>query len=271
MQTDASDLGLGAVLTQLDHHGDEHVISYASRPLTDREKSYSATEKEALAVVFATDHFRVYLLGKDFTLVTDHSALRWLHSVEPKGRLARWVMQLQEYSFDVKHRAGTANGNADALSRLPSEPLVSCATTMLPGTNLYTAQVNDNTISKIIEMKSLDLPKPPFFAWEKDPLLKTFWYIWDDLFLHNGMLVKRLGTSISNYAFVIPNELITFVLKGIHCSPFSGHLGIKRTLKRARERFYWPKMALHITESVKTCIVCAQSKLAPHHKQAPLQ
>lgn len=79
-KVDASDAGLGAVLTQHDIKGDEHVISYASRSLSDREKAYSATEKEALAAVFATDHFRPYLLGQKFTLVTDHSALQWLHS-----------------------------------------------------------------------------------------------------------------------------------------------------------------------------------------------
>ena len=56
-------------------------------------KPILAIEKEALAVVFAIDHFRVYLLGREFTPVTDHIALRWLHSVEPKGRIARWVMQ----------------------------------------------------------------------------------------------------------------------------------------------------------------------------------
>ena len=89
MQTDASDKGLGAVLTQLDSTGREHVISYASRSLSDRKKSYSTTEKEALAIIFAIDHYRVYLLGAEFTLITDHSALQWLHSVEPKGRLAR--------------------------------------------------------------------------------------------------------------------------------------------------------------------------------------
>ena len=105
VQTDASDLGLGAVLTQRDKSGNERVISYASRALSEREKAFSATEKEALAVVFALEQFRVYLLGVHFLLVTDHSALQWLHSIEPKGRIARWVMQLQEYSFTVRLNA----------------------------------------------------------------------------------------------------------------------------------------------------------------------
>ena len=77
------------MLTQSDNSGLDRVISYASRALTNREKGFSITEKEALAIVFATDHFRPYLLGRKFEVVTDHSALRWLHSVEPKGRLAR--------------------------------------------------------------------------------------------------------------------------------------------------------------------------------------
>jgi len=124
-------------LSQIDAYGNERVISYASRPLKNREKGYSATEKEALAVIFATDYYRVYILGKHFTLVTDHSALRWLHSVEPKSRIAHWVMDLQEYAFNVKHRPGTANQNADALSHLPHKtPMCSCAMTMAPGYSL---------------------------------------------------------------------------------------------------------------------------------------
>ena len=274
LQTDASDLGLGAVLTQIDADGNERVISYASRPLTDREKGYSATEKEALAVVFATDYYRVYLLGKHFTLITDHSALRWLHSVEPKGRIARWVMDLQEYTFDVRHRPGTANQNADALSRLPQDvPSYNCATTMTPGYNLQQAQLDDPTVSKIIEMKLSGQPKPPYFVWSKDPALRVYWHCWDDLFITNGLLVKDLTVdkSCPNYAFVIPTNMIESVLTGIHSSPFSGYLGVKRTVLRARSRFYWPRMVTKISDFVRNCPLCAQSKLDPNHKRAPLQ
>ena len=75
LQTDASNTGLGAVLAQIDNHGNEQVIAYASRTLSSREKNYTTMEKEALAVVFATNHFRVYLLGNKFKLITDNSAL----------------------------------------------------------------------------------------------------------------------------------------------------------------------------------------------------
>ena len=266
LQTEASDLGLGAVLTQIDSLGQEHVISYASRSLSNREKRYSATEKEALAVVFAIDHFRAYLLGRPFTLVTDHSALRWLHSVEPKGRIGRWVMDLQEYDFMVFHRPGSANWNADALSRLPlQEPLfypgeptnkgssTACSTAITPGASLQQSQLADARLSKIIELNSNKFPKPPFFVWAKDPILRVFWHCWDSLHIINGLLVKTYLVKkgpIPEYSFVIPTSLIDSVLQGIHSTPFSGHLGMKRTLLRTKNRFFWPEIAAHIKNFV---------------------
>ena len=286
LQTDASDMGVGAVLTQYDSSGQEHVISYASRSLSNREKAYSTTEKEALAVVFATDHFRAYLLGRQFTLITDHSALCWLNSLEPKGRLGRWVMALQEYSFDVQHRAGISNGNADALSRLPAPFPVdnrgchssisspSCVTSVTPESSLQQEQLNDPDLSKVIEFKSHQMPRPPFFVWAHNPTLRALWHCWDTLHLVNGILVKGVQgqpTSLSEYAFVIPFRMIDSVLQGIHCSPFSGHLGLKRTLQRARGKFFWPKMSLHITDFVRSCQSCAQNKLGAPPSKAPLQ
>ena len=123
-RTDASGYGIGAVLAQVDSQGQERVISYTSRTLDDHEKNYSAMEKEALAVIFATNHFRVYLFGRQFHLVTDNRALTWLHSqsLEPKDRITRWVMDLQEFDFIVSHRPGKENLNADTLSRLVTDP-----------------------------------------------------------------------------------------------------------------------------------------------------
>ena len=94
-----------------------------------REQKYSTTEKEALAVVFGTSHFRVYLLSRHFKLITDHNALRWMHTMEAKGRLARWIMDLQEFDFFVVHRAGRIHNNADVLSRLVQTNLLDSATT----------------------------------------------------------------------------------------------------------------------------------------------
>ena len=106
LQTDASDIGLGAVLSQLDNNGLERPVAYASKVLSARERKYCTTEKEAFAVVFGIRTFRTYLLGRPFTVVTDHSALKWLDSMHLKGRLKRWVMELQEFQFSVIHKPG---------------------------------------------------------------------------------------------------------------------------------------------------------------------
>lgn len=96
------------------------VIAYASRLLTDQESKYSTTEKECLALVWAVRKFKPYLEGYHFVAITDHVALSWLMKLrEPSGRLARWVMELQQHDFEIKYRKGTLNRVADALSRYP--------------------------------------------------------------------------------------------------------------------------------------------------------
>ena len=119
LDTDASNEGIGAVLSQVED-GKETVIAYASRVLTKAERAYCVTRRELLAVVTFIQHFRVYLLGRHFVIRTDHGSLTWLRSFRnPEGQLARWLEQLQEYDFDIVHRPGRKHLNADALSRIP--------------------------------------------------------------------------------------------------------------------------------------------------------
>jgi hypothetical protein len=117
LQTDASLLGLGAVISkQTDGKG--HVIVFVSRSLTDTVKKYTVVE-ELHAILWAVSKFSPYLEGCHFSVITDHSALKWVNCLSnPSGRLARWAMELQEYSFDVIHKRGRFNVVADALSRL---------------------------------------------------------------------------------------------------------------------------------------------------------
>ncbi|XP_075527109.1 uncharacterized protein LOC142559392 [Dermacentor variabilis] len=119
VQTDASDLGLGAVLLQ-EFDGVLHPLAFASRALLPAEKNYSVTEKECLAIVFALRKFDVYLDGTKFVVQTDHSALSWLMRLrEHAGRLARWALLIQHYDISVQYRKGSTNVVADALSRAP--------------------------------------------------------------------------------------------------------------------------------------------------------
>lgn len=120
LDTDASDFGIGAVLSQSDDKGVERVIAYASRSLTKSEKNYCVTRKELLSLVHHVKHFRPYLYGQQFKIRTDHGALKWLLTFKnPEGQTARWLQVLAEYDFVIEHRPGRRHGNADALSRMP--------------------------------------------------------------------------------------------------------------------------------------------------------
>jgi transposase InsO family protein len=119
LDTDASDRAIGAVLSQK-QEGVEKVIAYASRSLDRREQNYCVTRKELLAVVYFLRYFKQYLLGRSFVVRTDHAALTWLkRTPDPIGQQARWLEQMEEYTFSIEHRPGIRHGNADALSRRP--------------------------------------------------------------------------------------------------------------------------------------------------------
>ena len=120
VQTDWSKLGMGAILAQLDDAGVERVVAYASKTNTMAEGNYSSYKGEMAAAVWAIAGWRRYLAGRKFTLVTDHQPLNWLRtSGELSGQHARWALKLQDYLFNIIHRPGTLNPNADALSRQP--------------------------------------------------------------------------------------------------------------------------------------------------------
>ena len=102
--------------------GVERIIAYASRFLSGTERNYSVTEKECLAVVWSIKKFRQYLEGFHFTVVTDHSSLRWLRSLkDATGRLSRWALSLLEYDFELQYRKGTLNVVPDFPSRLDQD------------------------------------------------------------------------------------------------------------------------------------------------------
>ena len=118
LDSDASDKGIGAVLSQIGKDHLEHQIAYFSRTLGKHERNYSITRKELLAAIEGIEHFSCYLYGRQFLLRTDHVAIQWLKNFkELTGQLAQWLERLSAYDFIVQHRPGLKHLNADALSR----------------------------------------------------------------------------------------------------------------------------------------------------------
>lgn len=119
LTTDASIHAVGAVLSQ-GEIGKDLPIAYASRTLNKAETNYSTIERELLAIVWAVKHFRPYLFGRKFKIITDHKPLTWLFNIkDPGSRLVRWRLKLEEYDYEIVYKAGKNNTNADALSRPP--------------------------------------------------------------------------------------------------------------------------------------------------------
>ena len=119
LYTDASNVGLGAILAQ-QQEGKERIICCASRTLSKSEQNYSTTKKECLAVAWGIKNFHNYLIANHFNVYTNHYSLQWLRSMKHESALLhRWAAQLEDYDFEVLHRPGKNQGPVDALSRLP--------------------------------------------------------------------------------------------------------------------------------------------------------
>ena len=120
LSTDASDVGIGAVLELDQEEGGQvvkRVIAYASKTLSDTQRRYCTTNKELLAVLTTIELFRYYLTGRHFTVVTDHASLTWLCNFrEPEGMVARWIACLQPFNFTIVHRPGKHYSHADGLN-----------------------------------------------------------------------------------------------------------------------------------------------------------
>lgn len=241
VQCDASAYGLGAVLTQEFDDG-ERVICFLSRSLTKQERNYTTTERECLAVLFAIEKLKMYLEGVHFTVITDHHSLTWLHKLkDPVGRLARWAVRLQQFSFDIIHRKGRENVVPDALSR--SVPILNT--------------VNEESCIEIKDKWYLQLRKKI----SENPLKFPKWRV------ENNRLLKYVKCKFPEFnddkdywKYVVPKEERSTILRSCHDDPLAGHGGIFKTFGRIANRYYWPKMRADITRYVRSCSVCAQHK-----------
>ncbi|CEM34297.1 unnamed protein product [Vitrella brassicaformis CCMP3155] len=295
LKTDASDVAIGAALTQRDEAvGIDRPVAYASRKLRGNEPTYAAQEREALAVINFIKYFRPYLYRVHFTVVTDHRSLQSLPKAYEKGnpRLLRWSVLLQHYSFSVIWKPGRENHLADALSRvqashwdpLPRLQAPVTAQDMAPRLMASLAadepsvvdldtfreeQQKDPYISALIlylQSDSKDRTLPDDEALARQVELAGQMGHYDVI---DGLLMRkpdRGRTPIPRAPrIVVPPSLRMLVFSNCHDSPLAGHMGVVRTIDRISNRFWWPTMNGDVATWVGCCPVCQAFR--PHRKE----
>ena len=270
VSADSSKYGLGAVLCQK-KEGEELPVVFASRTLNKAERNYSQTEKEALALVFALKKFHHYLWGHTFSLITDHKPLLGLFNPNKpipemaSGRIQRWSLMLQAYSFELYHRSGKSLGTADALSRLPltaaPESVPVCAEWVQLVNALDTTPVTAKEISKW-SSKDPVIAKVLLFldcGWPEtvEDALKPFFHRKNELSVQQGCLLW--GARV-----IIPSQGREQMLRELH----QEHLGSTKMKQLARSYFWWPGLDRDIEELSASCGICLSNRALP--KKAPL-
>lgn len=251
---DASPVGLGAVLLQVNEHG-PRVISYASKSLSDAEKRYCQTEKEALALVWATERFHFYLYGRSFELITDHKPLEIIFGPKSKpcARIERWVMRLQSYKAKVIYRPGKSN-IADPLSRLAisskcesqsfdelAEHYVNWVVSNATPVAIKLTEIEQHSaVDETLKAVKLGIDEN---TWSEKTL--PFKIFTTELCFAGSILLR--GTRI-----IIPEVLRNRTLDLAH----EGHPGITLMKQRLRAKVWWPKMDAHVEAYVKKCRGC---------------
>lgn len=241
IQCDASDTGLGGVLTQ-ELDGEEVVIAFCSRSMSKAERNYCVTQRELLALLFCIEKFRPYVEGVHFRVITDHYSLLWLNKLkEPTGKLARWALRLQQYSFELAHRKGKLNVVPDALSRIQVDEL--------PVADIETDSEDPwyNNLRKKITTSPQNYPE---------------WKVSDNKIYKYIPSKLPVKTNITEWKLLIPPEQRKKVIASCHNPPTCAHLGFFKTLLRVQVLFYWPRMRPDILRYVRSCLVCGAQKIS---------
>ncbi|CAN6718909.1 unnamed protein product [Malus baccata var. baccata] len=250
LMCDASDYAIGAVLGQRKNK-QPHVIYYASRTLNDAQLNYSTTEKELLAVVFALDKFRSYLLGTKVIIFTDHAALKYLLTKkEAKPRLIRSMLLLQEFDIEIRDKKGVENVVADHLSRMVHEEASPISETF-PDEQLMSIQVSDPWYADLVNfLVSKHIPNT-LNRNQRDKLKKDArFYVLDDPYLWKFCPDQIVRRCVNESEF---QSILTFC----HSYACGGHFGTQRTALKVLEcGFYWPTIFRDARTFCLTCDCC---------------
>ncbi|UYV76646.1 K02A2.6-like [Cordylochernes scorpioides] len=251
---DASEYGVGAILSQIDH-GVERPVVFASRTLNKTERRYAVIDKEALAVIFGVSKFSQYLLGRKFKILTDHKPLVGIFNPKKpipqvlSPRMLRWCLTLAAYTYSIEYKPGKVNCNADALSRLPLNEFSSVVPN--PSEVFFIesehAAINSSEVAKLTNKDPI-LSKVKFWAmngWPErkvDDKYKDFVSKSSEISVHKDCLLW--GSRV-----IIPERLRKDILNLLHDT----HMGIVGTKALARGLCWWPKMDGDIERMISSC------------------
>ena len=221
LMSDASDYAIGVVLGQK-RERIFHVINYASRTLNDAQLNYATTEKELLAIVFAFDKFRPYLIGNKVVVHTDHSAIKYLMTKkDAKPKLIRWVLLLQEFDLEIKDKKGTENLVTDHLSRLEGASVEVQVNDDFPDEQLlaiedkrvvpWFADYVNYLVAKVI---------PPEFSYQQK---KRFFAHLKHYYLEEPILYRHCADQVIRRC--VPEDEMNSILNHCHTLPCGGHFG----------------------------------------------
>ncbi|CAN6570892.1 unnamed protein product [Malus baccata var. baccata] len=267
---DASDYAVGAVLGQRKDRL-PHVIYYASRTLNDAQLNYATTEKELLAVVFALEKFRSYLIGAKVIVYTDHAALKYLLSKkDAKPRLIRWILLLQEFDLEIRDKKGRENVVADHLSRLiiptASEEDSLPLRESFPDEQLFAVHFRTPWFADIVNYLVKGVVHPELtFQQKKKFLSDVKHYFWDEPYLFKycpDQIIRRC----------IPEAEQESVLQFAHHFACGGHFGQKRTAEKILQSgLFWPTLFKDAYNWCKACDRCQRVGNQSKRNEMPQQ
>ena len=249
---DASNVAIGSVLSQKDDKKCDHPIYYASRQLVAAERNYSTTEREALGMVYSVQKFRHYLLGYPFVFHVDHDALKYMiNKPQLSGRIARWVLLLQEFQFTIEVRPGKQHANADHLSRLTNELGDKPIPDALPDAELFAVDVITEEYAEIIHYLTKQTFPSTFTETMKKQLIQK-----SAPYTMIGNVLYKKGRDEVLRRCIFKSEVET-ILEGCHLDSCGGHFAGDSTARKAlMAGYWWPTMFTDAHQFARRCDPC---------------